>query len=459
MIRKANIRYSWKGFAIPLLLLALTLLTACTDYDALLPTKAEEPSQSERLSNADSLFLNLSIVSNVHTTRATEAEESAIYDGILCIFEGSDAATATLKTATVIDQLISNPNPSGATPRVSGTETGVNITQRLAEGTHAYGSNLYVLALLNTTETGFKVVDNSLIFNGAAIPDANSDNKITYSDIQALSINSVGNTDEHVGLYMTNTSDLVPITPANHLFDTEIDAVTNFSTGHLTINVSRAAAKVVIVSGLSSGDDITNITLNGTSTKAKFHTMRWMLTPEPGYTDEDFTDFHQKALESGQAVYVKPGTSSVVVELQVKDGSFLIDEAYRYQNGNDIRFYTSTKPLVEFFKEGWTDTFHYHYSKIGGRTAAEVFRHPAFYINDDGSVNLTLTNDSFTGTGEQDDLATLANVLKGFLSGYRDAKMYYTFSIGNLASNNSYTLTFDNSSISGIGRPTPTPAP
>ena len=443
------------------LLLATLLLTACYDYDRY-PHDAEELSKEERLANADSLYLNLQIVNTSDVTRATESGnhlENAIYDGILCIFEGTDAATATLKNATAIDQLISNPNPTGATPRVGGTETEVNITQRLAEGTHAYGSNLYVLALLNTTESGFSVVGNTLKFDGAAIPDANNDNKITYSDIQALSINSVGSTDEHVGLYMTNTSGLVPITPDSHLFDTENDAATHFSTGHLTINVSRAAAKVMIVSGLVSGDNITNITLNGTSTNAKFHTMRWMLIPEPGYTDEDFTDFHQKALASGQAVYVKPGTSSVVVELQIKDGSFLIDEAYKYENGADIKFYTSTKPLVDYLKEGWTSTFHNFFEAIRLRTAAEVFRNPTFYINDDGTVSVTLTNDMLTGEGEQEDLVSLSNVIKGLLTGYRDGKMYYTFSIGTLAANNSYTLTFDDSSIIGIGRPTPTPIP
>lgn len=439
------------------------LLTACTDYDALLPTKAEELSQAERLANADSLFLNLRIVSNSHITRATEVgtdKENAVYDGILCIFEGPDAATATLRSAVAIDQLISNPYE----PRTvaAGTATSINITQRL-QNTHSYADYVGVAVLLNTTRSGFYVKDSKLFYRTTTVNATTGEVTYsstdltgqTYSAVINHDIENVGSTDRHVGLFMKSTA----MVAATALYDTPEQAAAGSAT-YNEITVARVAAKVTVHSGLSSGDDITNITLNGSSTThAKFHTMRWMLTPAPGYADEDFTDWHQHALKSDDAIYVKPGTSSVVVELQVKDGSFLIDEAYRYQNGNDIRFYTSTKPLVEFFKEGWTDTFHYHYPKIGGRTAAEVFRHPAFYINDDGSVNLTLTNDSFTGTGEQDDLATLANVLKGFLSGYRDAKMYYTFSIGNLASNNSYTLTFDNSSISGIGRPTPTPAP
>ena len=85
-----------------------------------------------------------------------------------------------------------------------------------------------------------------------------------------------------------------------------------------------------------------------------------------------------------------------------------------------------------------------------------MFRHPTVYINDDGSVNMTLTNDNFTGEGEQDALISLASTtLSGLLTGYRDAKMYFTYTVGNLAANNSYTLTFKDSSITGVGRPTP----
>lgn len=449
MIRKTNILTSC-------LLLGLLLLTACYDYDRYPDTVSEQPSKEERLVNADSLYLNLSITNIAGITRATEvgtADENAIYDGILCIFEGANASTAILKTATVIDQLVSNPNPSDAHPRPlnGGTETQINITQRLAEGTHAYGSNLYALVLLNTTKSGFKANANMLYHNGS------SQSAKTLAQIQALTLNSVGSPDEHVGLFMSNDA-LEPITPASHLFDTETEAATNFDTGHININVARAAAKVTIHSDLTSGDNITNITLNTTTTKAKFHTMRWMLTPEPGYTDIDFTDFHQQALKSDDVVYVKPGSGfSVVVELQVKDGSFLIDEAYKYQSGNDIRFFTDLQPLIEYLKERWTNSHHNNNLAISTRTAAEVFRHPTFYINDDGSVNVTLTNDIFTGEGEQDALVSYASTLGGLLNGYRDAKMYFTYTVGNLAANNSYTLTFEDSSITGIGRPTPTP--
>ena len=128
----------------------------------------------------DSCYINLRIVnSNAAMTRATEAAmaaENAVYDGILCIFEGADETSATLKTATVIDQLINNP----------GNSASVEITQRLATGTHAYGTNLYVLALLNTTSTGFRVSGNDLLFD-----DSSQKNK-TISQIQDLVIHSVG---------------------------------------------------------------------------------------------------------------------------------------------------------------------------------------------------------------------------------------------------------------------------
>ena len=450
------------------LLLGALLLTACHDYDGY-DYKEIGLSQAERLANADSLYLNLSITNSAGVTRAPEPEyevgsaaENAIYDGILCIFEGTDDATATLRSAVAIDQLISNPYEPQR--QASGSETSINITQRL-KNTHPYAAHVYAAVLLNTTRSGFFVEDGKLYFrtettdpNTEAVTFVKEDlTGATFSIVTSYTINDVGNTDRHVGLFMTN-AELVQITPDNHLFDTEKDAADNFEAGHIEIHVARAAAKVTIHSALTSGDNITNITLNNTTTKAKFHTMRWMLTPEPGYIDIDFTDFHQQALKSDEVVYVKPGSGfSVVVELQVKDGSFLIDEAYKYQSGSDIRFYTNLQPLIEYLMEGWTNTHHNNYSAISTRTAAEVFRHPTFYINDNGSVNMTLTNDSFTGEGEQGALVSLAGTLKGLLTGYRDAKMYFTYAVGNLAANNSYTLTFEDSSITGIGRPTPTP--
>ena len=99
----------------------------------------------QMMSRSDSSYINLRIVNgNATMTRAVEtatAAENAVYDGILCIFEGADETSATLKTAVVIDQLVNNP----------GNSTSIDITQRLATDTHAYGSKLFVLALLNTT--------------------------------------------------------------------------------------------------------------------------------------------------------------------------------------------------------------------------------------------------------------------------------------------------------------------
>ena len=99
-------------------------------------------------------YINLRIVGNSHAkTRATfsdqaTAAENTVYDGILCIFEGADEASATLQTAVAIDQLINNPGSTANSQDLS-------ITQRLADGTYNYSNHLYVLVLLNTTSTGF----------------------------------------------------------------------------------------------------------------------------------------------------------------------------------------------------------------------------------------------------------------------------------------------------------------
>ena len=117
---------------------------------------------------SDSSYINLRIVGNSQAkTRATfsdqaTAAENAVYDGILCIFDGENEASATLKTAVAIDQLINNPGSTANSQDLS-------ITQRLADGTHNYQNKLDVLALLNTTSTGFEVGGtnkNELLFNG-----------------------------------------------------------------------------------------------------------------------------------------------------------------------------------------------------------------------------------------------------------------------------------------------------
>ena len=114
------------------LLLGTLFLTACQS-DAL----PNEDNGKPVVSCTDSCYLNLQIVNNTKpTTRATiaaTAAENAVYDGILCIFEGPDEVTATLKTAVAIDQLIKNPG-STDNPQT------MNITQRLAYGTISMSS-------------------------------------------------------------------------------------------------------------------------------------------------------------------------------------------------------------------------------------------------------------------------------------------------------------------------------
>ena len=164
------------------LLLGMIFLAACQS-DAL--PEVETGGGKQIVAHSDSSYINLRIVNNqIPMTRATEAataKENAIYDGILCIFEGDNESTVQLKTAVVIDQLINNP----------GNSASIDITQRLAIGTHDYGPNLYVLALLNTTSTGFKVGgtnNNELLFDGVSKKNA------TIGQIQELVIHSVGST-------------------------------------------------------------------------------------------------------------------------------------------------------------------------------------------------------------------------------------------------------------------------
>ena len=437
MKRKANI------LACCLLLGAL-LLTACHDYDGY-DYKEIGLSQAERLANADSLFLNLSIVSNsTSVTRASETEENAIYDGILCIFEGDDAATATLRTATVIDQLVYNPNE----PRTvaGGSATSINITQRLVNSTHAYGSHLYALVLLNTTTTGFKIVSNTLYHNGT------SQDAKTLAQIQALTPNSVGYPDEHVGLFMTNTTatGLVEVTPDYHLFDTEDDAATNFSTKHITIPVERVAVRIRVTNDIPAGTLLSNIHLHGNSSiNPVIHKMTWALASELPGTDvatgaTNFSLFHQHSHESGEAIYVPENSSAtqIVVEVQLKEGSVLLGDCYSFPSLDGNKLYTSTDELVTFFKDNWGWRSGY-YPAISSWSADDVFRNTKVTILDDGSVKVSVLTDETINNVTADVRTALGDVendLSNLTQGYRDGKMYYTYTISSLERNNAYNL-------------------
>ncbi|MBO4464885.1 MAG: hypothetical protein J5797_11935 [Prevotella sp.] len=464
MIRKANIRYSWKGFAIPLLLSALLLLTACTDYDALLPTKAEEPSQAERLANADTLFLNLSIVSNSNVTRAAEvgtSAENAIYDGILCIFEGNGETNATLKNATAIDQLISNPNEPR--PTILSSSSSIDIVQRLPIGTHPYpnGGKLYALVLLNTTSTGFTVSNNMLYLNGASLAGK------TRAEIQAMPINSVGSTDEHTGLFMMNkpkdSGQLViqvydpSWTDQCYLYDSE-EAITQstYTKKKLTINVERAAARIKLTNDIPASKALSNIHLNAVTTAHPLiHKMTWALASElPGNTEATganiFSLFHQHSHESGEAVYVAENTAtptSIVVELQLKDESnVLLGDCYSFPSLNGYNLYTSVDELIEFYKSKWDERKDGEsYTSISSWSDDDVFRNTKVTILNNGSVKVSLlTDENYTSATVTDAqriaLQRLEGDLSYFTQGYRDGKMYFTYSVSSVQHNNAYNL-------------------
>lgn len=474
------------------LLLGILFLTACQSGDL-----SNEDSGLPVVSRTDSCYLNLQIVDNTKpTTRATiaaTAAENAVYDGILCIFEGPDEATATLKTAVAIDQLIKNPGSTND-PQT------MNITQRLAYGTHPYvtGQHLYVLALLNTTSTGFRIGGtnkNVLFYKGATKTGS------TINQIQSLTIDSVGSTDEHVGLFMSNapqTGYIMPEITSTYLFDNPAAAAAG---SRLTINVERAAAKVS-VNMPTPAPTLYIGKYNGESTSNTLtvHRMTWALhnynkvsyAIRNGYTaaanwatsvsgegipiafvnsgTDAFDLYQQLSFSDGESVYIAENTTSTVndqtqvfVEVQLKEGSFLLGDCYKYELGGNVIFFTSAEKFIQYYKAGWKDTFSKNsaYTVIKDKSADEVFKYYSFVINNDGTVTVTITNDSFTDA-EKAGLSTLSSILSGTLKGYRDGKMYFTYKIKHdntptygVVRNNAYDLTF--TGVPGIGDPVPTP--
>ena len=473
------------------LLLGILFLTACQSGDL-----SNEDSGLPVVSRTDSCYLNLQIVDNTKpTTRATiaaTAAENAVYDGILAIFEGNGESAATLKSAVVIDQLINNP----------GNSSSITVTQRLSTGTHAYDNKLYVLALLNTTSTGFNVQNNMLYLNGSSLSGK------TRAEIQSMTINSVGSPDEHVGLYMTNTvkddNTVLRIiyhndpSQSSYLYDTPEAAA---SGNRLTINVERAAAKVS-VNMPTPAPTLYIEKYNGESTgnTLTVHRMTWALhnynkvsyAIRNGYTaaanwatsvsgegipiafvnsgTDAFDLYQQQSFSDGESVYIAENTTSTVndqtqvfVEVQLKEGSFLLGDCYKYELGGNVIFFTSAEKFIQYYKAGWKDTFSQNsaYTIIKDKSADEVFKYYSFVINNDGTVTVTITNDSFTDA-EKNGLSTLSSILSGTLKGYRDGKMYFTYKIKHdntpaygVVRNNAYNLTF--TGVPGIGDPVPTP--
>ena len=457
------------------MLLGALLLTAC--QSDVLPEELEGGDKAV-VGHTDSCYINLHIVNNRATmTRATEvatAKENAVYDGILCIFEGEDESTATLRSAVVIDQLINNP----------GNSSSVDITQRLV-GTHTYDGHLYVLALLNTTSTGFTINGNTLYHHGTTLTGK------TIGQIQILQIDSVGSTDEHVGLFMSNAPQngyIMPEITNGYLFDTEQAATAG---SRLTINVERAAARVKV----TNGSPTLSINLDGDENRhPTVHRLTWALNNyntqsyairygstaaenwatsiagTPISFDRRVPDvfdlYKQHSYKEGDYVYIAENTTDnatdqteIIVEVRLKEGSFLLGDCYKYnQWGQVIIFFTSADQFIKYCKEKWTSTFAPSHYAIASKSADEVFKYPSFVIHNDGTVTLTLKNDSFTDN-EKTALANLSGLLSSFLTGYRDGKMYYKTKIKHsdarygVVRNNAYNLNV--TTALGIGDPVP----
>ena len=470
------------------LLLGALLFAACQN-----DTLPEKAGGGVMVSRTDSCYINLRIVGNSQAkTRAAFSEqatpaENAVYDGILCIFEGDDEASATLMTAVYIDQLINNPGTT-ANPQT------LNVTQHLSiEKLSDVTKHRYVLALLNTTSTGFEIGGtnkNELLLNGT------SQKGKTISQIQQLQINSVGSTDKHIGLFMSNAPQegyIMPEVTSDYLFDTETAAATG---SRLIINVERAAARVKVT---NTASDVSSFYLDRDESRhPTVHKMTWALhnyneisyairngstaannwaTSVTGVnipiafdtTVPDIFDVYQQhAYKDGDNVYIAENTTSeindqtqVFVEVQLKDGSFLLGDCYRYRLwGADI-FFTSADKFIQYCKEKWTSDFANMNPGLSAKSADEIFKYPSLVINANGSVTVTLTNDSFTNN-EKTALAGLSTTLSNTLTGYRDGKMYFTYKIKHdtdhefgVVRNNAYDLNFTR--VPDKGDPVPTP--
>ena len=126
-------------------------------------------------------------------------------------------------------------------------------------------------------------------------------------------------------------------------------------------------------------------------------------------------------------------------------------------------FFTSAEKFIQYCKAGWKDTFSQNsaYTIIKDKSADEVFKYYSFVINNNGTVTVTITNNSFTDA-EKAGLSSLSSILSGTLKGYRDGKMYFAYKIKHddtptygVVRNNAYNLTF--TGVPGIGDPVPTP--
>lgn len=460
------------------LLAGVLLLTACQN-DAL-PAEMAEGTAMPVAGSTDGTYLNLRIVNGVETvTRATTTgttAENTIYDGILVIFKGNGESTATLQSAVAIDQLINNP----------GTSTSVDVIQRLPEGTHPYPATgvgkLYVMALLNTTATGLRVSGNMLYLNGTSLSG------YTRAQLQSSVINAVGSTEEHVGLYMASKPkgtgstpeqtaiqiyDPTVATPSQYLYDREEDITA--SSSKLTLNVERAAAKVSVTNAATT---ITSINLNGNGdSHPTVHRMTWTpnnyytqcyaisggtgatITPRT-FTATDFSLYPQRSL-SGDAIYISEGSTDIIVEVQLKDGSFLMDDCYVFYPLDDSftensfhDLYPSASQFVAYLKSGWA--WQRSGYDLSTRSADDIYGNMKMEMSANGSVTFTFTMDT-TGYSEEEraGLTRLKTFLDSHTKGFRNGKMYYTYTVNPIERNNAYSLTLQTTSISGVGRPTP----
>ena len=116
--------------------------------------------------------------------------------------------------------------------------------------------------------------------------------------------------------------------------------------------------------------------------------------------------------------------------------------------------YTSASQFVAYLKSGWISQRAGY--DLSTRSADDIYGNMKMEMDANGTVTVTFTMDT-TGytSAETAGLARLKTFLESHTKGFRNGKMYYTYTVNPIERNNAYSLTLQATSIAGIGRPAP----
>lgn len=235
---------------------ALTLLSACRDYDF---TAADEEQPVDILSRFNAkgeAYLTLQIPLGVGAmTRAVTfddgtTDEWKVKDAYILIFAGASEATATFASAYNVTSPEFTTSPLA---QITATATVVINDQNLNTG-----DKLYVFVLLNNNSSAISTFSKSSVTfaNGGTAKTINSSS--TLADLQAVTIANYKDDGDY--FLMTNatlanandgtgtTTTMVEV-PASYFFPTEAEAKANPGG---QIYVERAAAKTTVNSSITN---------------------------------------------------------------------------------------------------------------------------------------------------------------------------------------------------------------